>query len=160
MLEEYKKRPQDFTRQIVASGKTEDIRKLETKILMSADAATNESFYNMHNGFDSYLTEEICKNIGIKSKERWNNLSEDKKLAWIDMIKVVNRRPKTENEKAAMRGKRPHVNQSGSKNNNARAIKTPFGTFGSIKECSKTVGIKYDNIYYKLRAKHKDWEYV
>jgi len=50
MLEEYKKRPEDFTRQIIAEGKFEDIRVLEEKILTSVNAKLNKSFYNMHNG--------------------------------------------------------------------------------------------------------------
>jgi hypothetical protein len=36
MLEEYKNRPDDFSRQIIAEGNLKDIRKLETKILQSA----------------------------------------------------------------------------------------------------------------------------
>lgn len=50
MLEEYKKRPEDFSRQIVAEGDFNDIRVLEEKILTSVNAKLNESFYNMHNG--------------------------------------------------------------------------------------------------------------
>ena len=72
----------------------------------------------------------------------------------------VNKRPKTQKEKLSMRGKRPHVIQSGSFNNNAKKINTPFGVFGSIKECSDKTGIAYDNVHYKLRAKHKDWGYL
>ena len=68
--------------------------------------------------------------------------------------------PKTEKEKNAMRGPRPHVNQALSKNNNAKKIKTPFGIFDSIKEASLILNMKYDNLWYKLRAKHSGWEYV
>lgn len=50
MMREYKKRPDDFTRQIVAHGTHEDCRKLEAKILDAVDAKMDESFYNMHNG--------------------------------------------------------------------------------------------------------------
>lgn len=48
MLEEYKKRPEDFSRQIVASGNLSDIRKLESKILQAVNASVNEDFYNKH----------------------------------------------------------------------------------------------------------------
>ena len=41
---------------------------------------------------------------------------------------------KTEQHKKNMRGKRPHVVQSGNKNNNAKSIQTPYGIFGSIRE--------------------------
>ena len=49
MMEEYNKRPEDFTRQIVATGKEKDIRALETKILQSCNAKMNEMFYNKSN---------------------------------------------------------------------------------------------------------------
>lgn len=49
MKEEYKKRPQDFSRKIVAHGKLEDIVSLETKILQSMNAADDPQFYNKHN---------------------------------------------------------------------------------------------------------------
>lgn len=48
MLAEYNKRLEDFSRQIVAEGKFEDIRSLESAILKSANAKLNEQFYNMH----------------------------------------------------------------------------------------------------------------
>lgn len=155
MMEEYNARPLDFTRQIVATGSVENIRKLETKILKSMDAASDEMFYNKHNGFGNYLTEEIRHKISLAGKRWWNNLSSEDKMEW---TKKSSARllgiPKTENHKTAMRGKRPHVNQSGSKNNNAKKINTPFGVFGSIKECAEKTGIVYDNVHYKLRAKH------
>jgi len=50
MNEQYKKRPQDFKRQIIAFGSFTDIRKLEEKILNVVDARHNDEFYNQHNG--------------------------------------------------------------------------------------------------------------
>jgi hypothetical protein len=160
MMEEYGNRPSDFTRQIIATGAEKDIRKLETKILTSLNAASDNMFYNKHNGFGEYLTKEIRQKIGVKSRQTWDNLSEEQKEAWRLKMSKVNKRPKTEKEKASMRGKRPHVNQSGSRNNNAKTISTPFGVFGSIKECSEKTGIAYDNVHYKLRTKHNGWEYI
>lgn len=160
MMEQYENRPSDFTRQIIATGIERDIRKLESKILASINAAEDDGFYNRHNGFGEYLPESARKKISEASKRTWNNLSDEKKQEWIDLMSRVNKRPKTEKEKSAMRGKRPHVNQSGSRNNNAKKINTPFGVFGSIKECSDATGIAYDNVWYKLRAKHNDWSYV
>lgn len=49
MLKEYKCRPLDFTRTIIAQGAEEDIRKLETKLLIAFDAAADDQFYNLHN---------------------------------------------------------------------------------------------------------------
>lgn len=68
MLEEYRKRPEDFSRQIVAHGSFDDIRVLEEKILTSVNAKLNESFYNMHNGNGKFYlkghTEKARKAIG------------------------------------------------------------------------------------------------
>lgn len=68
--------------------------------------------------------------------------------------------PKTENHKQNMRGKRPHVNQTGTKNNNAKSITTPFGIFGSISEAANCLEkYTYRMIWYKL---HNDieWRYL
>jgi hypothetical protein len=67
MMEEYYKRPEDFSRQIVARGRFEDIRSLESVILKSVHARINEQFYNMHeNDGKFYLkfhTEEAKRKI-------------------------------------------------------------------------------------------------
>jgi group I intron endonuclease len=56
MKEEYVKRPNDFVRQIVATGNYKDIRNLESSILKSVDAKKDKLFYNMHNSDgDFYL---------------------------------------------------------------------------------------------------------
>lgn len=139
MLEEYNQRPQDFTRQIVAEGLDKDIRKLEVKILESVNAKLNEDFYNLSNGYDNYNSQaRLGRKVSEKTKEKM-------------------RKPKPEWVKIKYRGKRPHVNQTGSKNNNAVKIMTPFGKFDSIVEASKNLSIVYDNLLYKLRANHDGW---
>ena len=68
--------------------------------------------------------------------------------------------PKTEKHKENMRGKRPHVNQTGAKNNNAKGIETPFGFFGSISEASRQLkGYTYRIIWYKLHNDN-EWRYL
>jgi hypothetical protein len=67
---------------------------------------------------------------------------------------------KTEQHKQNMRGKRPHVNQTGSNNNFAKKIETPFGVFGSIREASNKIeGYTYRMIWYKLHNDTK-WRYL
>lgn len=78
MMKEYQKRPQDFTRQIIAEGSVSDIRKLETKILQTVNARLNEDFYNKHSNdglyFDGWqtdkFTEEHRKNMSIAASKR------------------------------------------------------------------------------------------
>lgn len=67
---------------------------------------------------------------------------------------------KSEQHKKNMRGKRPHVSQCGSNNNNAKQIQTPFGIFGSIREAShKIEGYTYRMITYRLQSDDK-WSYM
>lgn len=77
MLHEYYKRPEDFTRQIIAEGSYEDIRKFEYKILDSVNAKHNIAFYNKHNGsgdfYHKFLTEEHKDKIKKTCLERQIN---------------------------------------------------------------------------------------
>lgn len=76
MLEEYKNRPEDFSRQIIAHGNLNDIRKLESKILKSVNAKLNENFYNKHENDGFYfegwkkgeMTEEHKKKLSLAKK--------------------------------------------------------------------------------------------
>lgn len=88
MMEEYKSRPEDFTRQIVATGKTEDIRKLECVLLQTLNAKIDENFYNKHNGDGLYFdgwgkgqhTEEHKKNMSIAASKRIRTTDHIEKL--------------------------------------------------------------------------------
>lgn len=67
---------------------------------------------------------------------------------------------KTEEHKKNMSGKRPHVDQTGSKNNNAKKIKTPFGIFNSIREASQQIeGHTYRMIGYRLKN-DVEWSFM
>lgn len=59
MLEEYEKRPDDFSREIVARGTWSDCTALERSILCSANAAYSDDFYNMSNGGGVDYTPEV-----------------------------------------------------------------------------------------------------
>ena len=67
---------------------------------------------------------------------------------------------KSEKHKENMRGLRPHVNQTGSKNNNAKRIHTPYGIFGSISEATQQIeGHTYKMIWDRLQN-DKEWRYI
>jgi hypothetical protein len=68
MLEEYKKRPDDFTRQIIARGNYSDIRNFEAILLTTINAAISSDFYNKHNGSSKFMTtpESIQKTAATK----------------------------------------------------------------------------------------------
>src|SRR6185312_7201804 len=66
MLEEYTKRPDDFTRQIITEGTYDDCLMLEATILKTADAKNNSDYYNQHNGDGKF----VCKNITEETREK------------------------------------------------------------------------------------------
>lgn len=74
MLEEYRNRPSDFSREILAFGTYEDMIKFETVILKSINAARDPLFYNMHNGdgnfFNKGHAEETKKKLKIARNKR------------------------------------------------------------------------------------------
>lgn len=78
LLKEYNKRPEDFSRKIIADGHEPDIRKLEAVILQSANAAHDEGYYNKHMNdgfyFSGWTTETITdahrKNMSIAASKR------------------------------------------------------------------------------------------
>ncbi len=71
MLQEYKKRQSDFTRQILAEGLYDDIRAFEAAILLASDAKNDRNFYNMTNGDKNWVlkfhTDETRKKISVNS---------------------------------------------------------------------------------------------
>ena len=89
LLEEYKKRPNDFKREILEFGTFEQVIEKETYLLKQIDAAQNKQYYNQHNGdgnfFCKFHTEETKKIIQqklkkhIKSKEHCKAISDSKK---------------------------------------------------------------------------------
>lgn len=76
--------------------------------------------------------------------------------------KGINKGPKSEKAKQSMRGLRPHVNQTGYRNNNARPIYTPYGAFGSMTDASRKLGVHYDTIWWKINRQkiNEGWGYV
>lgn len=73
MLEEYNKRPNDFKREIIATGIAKDMVALESAILKAEKVTQNENYYNMHmsDGFYrlSSHTEETKKKISNTKKQ-------------------------------------------------------------------------------------------
>ena len=68
MMKEYISRPEDFSRQIVASGTHADMEQLEHVILESLDARNNPQVYNRSHGRKAYVaqhTEETKRKISM-----------------------------------------------------------------------------------------------
>jgi hypothetical protein len=69
MMEEYKSRPNDFKRNIVASGSIDDMLSFESLLLKTLDARNDSTMYNMHNGDGKFI-------IKCRSKESRKKQSE------------------------------------------------------------------------------------
>jgi ribosomal protein L3 len=141
MLQEYKKRPHDFTREVLASGNTNDMLNFETKILTAANAAKDPMFYNMHNGNGKFThnqphTEESIKKframhvhrtkyakdwkfnetqllrIRLARKKFWDNVTDEERIALFE-------KRESAKKKAALRKMNeivsvcPHCNKGG-----------------------------------------------
>ena len=88
MLKEFKNRPQDFTREIIAMGTEIDIRNFESRILQKSSVKTDELFYNKHQNdglyFDGWkkgqFTEQHRKNMSVAASKRKRTQEHIKKL--------------------------------------------------------------------------------
>ena len=65
MLQEYKKRPQEFSREILASGPFKEMYVFETAILKSAKADKDPRFYNRH------VNNGMIRSLGEPHTEEW-----------------------------------------------------------------------------------------
>lgn len=153
----------------------DEFRKVAKKYSKEFNVAHSKEWANLCDeegqGGDTIVDKKLH---GEKSKKNWKNPIFREKLLKHLSTHIVNIRPKanksakekltgvpkTEEHKQKMRGKRPHVNQSGSKNNFAKKIQTPFGIFGSIREASQQInGYTYSMIWRKLQN-NKEWKYI
>lgn len=104
MKEQYLNRPNDFTREIIATGSCKDMTNLETVLLRSVDAKNDDQFYNRHNGDGCYRygkhTEESKRKMSqssigkIKSQEHRDKIS--KTLTGKSYLTEEGRRRKSE----------------------------------------------------------------
>jgi hypothetical protein len=89
MLEEFKKRPEDFERKILKFGIFSNLIQEETQLLKEVNAAKNINYYNQHNGdgnfYCKFHNEETKQKIKeklkahIRTKEHSKAISESKK---------------------------------------------------------------------------------
>lgn len=89
MLEDYENKQHTFTRQIVASGSLDDMRKFESAILQAANAAENNLFYNKHNNNGKFFCNSHTDKTKQKMSKTWKlkkvfNCSNEKAIAsWV-----------------------------------------------------------------------------
>ena len=105
MMKEYNQRPQDFTRQIIATGNAEDMYILETAILKADNAMHNELYYNLRNNsfcFHGHKhTEETKAKLRKAWKERPNVEERMEHIKTLHVNRIV--KPFTEEHKQKLR---------------------------------------------------------
>ena len=130
-----------------------------------------EQFDTFYNGYN--MTKGGGGIIGYWNDETKKIQSDFIKTTWTPDRKIkngiINRTrltgvPKTEQHKKNLRGSRPFVNQTGGKNNNAKAIETPYGNFDSIKTAfmklnRNNIKLTYKQIWDRVNTK-SDWNYI
>lgn len=163
------------TKCIFVTEDKQKFREVALQYSLKYDVVKSENWANLcleqGEGGDTVIDKKLH---GQKSKEMWKNpiirekllkhLTEQVKISQPLAAKAAKEKlkgvPKTEEHKKNMSGKRPHVNQSGSKNNYAKKIETPFGIFGSIREASHSIkGYTYKMVWDRLQNTD-GWSYI
>lgn len=114
----------------------------ESKVLSRMKVVDNDNWLNKtdNKSIDPILSMKgTLSHIGKKRSEE---------------TKLKMRGPKSEKHKMNMRGKRPHVNQTGINNNAFKGyIITPYGKFESLKEAALIENVHFSTISFRLKNK-------
>ena len=70
---EYEKRPEDFSREVLANCTWKEALILEESILSSLNAAVSEQFYNKSNGSSSFVCNGHSTETRAKMSKTWKN---------------------------------------------------------------------------------------
>ena len=140
MLKEYKTRPNDFVRQIIATGSVDDMFSFEKTLLSKFNVKDSSSFYNQHNGDGQYVnkghSDETIKRLKDAHKKRtvyakgwsftdnqkkrhlnglrnfWDNLSEEERFEQSKIRETEKKKIATEKWNHS-RSICPHCNKEG-----------------------------------------------
>ena len=182
MLDEYQKRPNDFTRQIIAEGCVDDMFKFEGTILKLFDVRNDQNFYNQHNGSGDFRNKGLSRESIEKIRKSKTGVPSPKKGKPSGMIPWNKGKTKENNLIINGYAKKLSVKNKGKvgywkdknipdstketlklcnmNNNNAgKKISTPYGIFDSLTQASKKLNLTYNKVRY-LVSKNKDWKKI
>lgn len=96
MLQEYKKRPEDFSREILEFGEFQEIRTKEYEYLVSVDAKNNNKYYNLVHSYPTTHTSspKISKIISNALKGHKHSEESKKKMSEKAIGRVVSEETK------------------------------------------------------------------
>lgn len=118
-------------------------RSWEEKVIRKLNIVSRTDFLNKANvkAIPVELAKHFKENNGMYGKKHTPETLEKM------------RKPKTEQHKIKLRGKRSHFNQTGSKNNNFKGyILTPFGKFESLEMAALAENVSGGTIHYRLKS--------
>lgn len=114
-----------------------------------------------------FWEEKVLKKMNVINEEKWLNKSNNKSIDFVCALKGTlshigkkrseetkqkMRGPKSEKHKANIRGVRPHVNQTGIKNNAFKGyILTPYGIFETLKEAAIFENVHLSTISFRIK---------
>jgi hypothetical protein len=180
MMEEYKSRPNDFTRSIVASGNVDDMLLFESLLLKTLDAKNDSAMYNMHNGDGKFILKHRSKESRKKQSETMLKtrkalgitLSKEHR-AHLSKIKTGLSRSEESRKKqsGSVSGNKNHFygkthseefkrkqslrkkkSQSGSGNTNAKSVKYGDRLYLTMKEMSIDTGLSMYHIRNMIKS--------
>ena len=89
MKKEYKARPSDFTRRILATGTRDEMGALEKRLLHARKKHLGERYYNLATSFPIlHWTDQLKKNQGELSRKRMANMTAEQRKQRSDRIKA------------------------------------------------------------------------
>lgn len=161
LLEEYNKRPNDFSRQIIAHGNNKDISELERIILTNENASNSEIYYNMHNGSNKFVcvshTGETKLKIKNKAIGRKQPKSHRDKRRMYMLDPKIQRYMQEKQSSPDVRAKMSALKQGlydGGNNPNAKRVKYNCKEYSTMKEMSSETNLSL----YKIRMMIKNKE--
>ena len=150
MMEAYKERPTDFTRQIVATGNYKDMKALETAILTSENAAKSRLYYNRANNTGHF--------VNLKhTKETKEKISKSKRGLLI--LSARGPRPNASGEKnhffqkkhseqtRKIMSEKAKIRSIGAGNSRAKSVEFNGTIYSTIKEAAQST----KNTIYTIR---------
>lgn len=120
-------------------------RLWEEKLLKKINAAQHPSFLNKANG------KAIPLDLSTHRGEHHGMWGKKHTVESIAKMKG----PKSNRHKELLKGRRPHVCQTGVLNNAFKGfINTPYGKFSSLKEAAAVEGIHFSTISLRINSNH------
>ena len=170
MLEEYKKRPNDFERKILQYGNFQTLIKKETKLLIKINAAENAQYYNQHNGDGNFFCKFHTEETKNKIRQKLKNHTKSKEHCEAIRLSKIGKIPKGTYTRRSYVGegnpnfgkKRPELGKLLSKKFSKKYLIEGQEYIGLVEIKEKYNLKSVQTVLYRIKSnspKFKDWNY-